>query len=199
MFAQANSTESASVQVEETIRVNYYGTLRVCDALFPLLRQNGRVVNVSSAAGHLSFITSPILKQKFSDVNVSVNEVNKLMDKFVKDAEDGRHVEEGWGVYQQDFIVAYFVSKTGISCFSFIQQRSLDAESPNRNISVNSVHPGSIETDMTVGLRTGKRGKPIEEGAKPILFLALEANLKGKYVWWDCEVVDWTSKKLNYY
>lgn len=36
----------------------------------------------------------------------------------------------------------------------------------------------------------------IEEGAKAPLFLALDADLKGKYVWYDCSVVAW-DKPLN--
>lgn len=31
----------------------------------------------------------------------------------------------------------------------------------------------------------------IEEGASAPLFLALEADFKGKYVWYDSSVVEW--------
>lgn len=46
---------------------------------------------------------------------------------------------------------------------------------------------GYVDTDMTShkGLLT------VEEGAKAPLFLALDADLKGKYVWNNCSVVAW--------
>jgi carbonyl reductase 1 len=40
-------------QARPTIRTNFYGTLAVCDALFPLLRSGGRVSNVASMSGPL--------------------------------------------------------------------------------------------------------------------------------------------------
>lgn len=68
-----------------------------------------------------------------------------------------------------------------------MQQRNLDKELPNRNIAVNHVHPGYVATDMT----NFKGHLTPEEGAKSALFTALEADFKGKYVWRDCQLVDW--------
>lgn len=79
-----NATEPFDIQAEETVRVNYFGTLRVCEALFPLLRQNARVVTVSSSAGFLKRIPSENLRGKFSDPNLTVDAISKLMDKFVR-------------------------------------------------------------------------------------------------------------------
>lgn len=73
-----------AVQAEETIRVNYYGTLRVCEALFPLLRQNARVVTVSSSAGFLRNIRSETLRAKFSEPDLTIERITNLMEKFVK-------------------------------------------------------------------------------------------------------------------
>ncbi|KAJ8979440.1 hypothetical protein NQ317_003219 [Molorchus minor] len=176
-----DATESFGEQAENTIAVNYFGTLRVCNALFPLLRTNGRVVNVSSSAGHLSRIPSVDLRAKFSDANLTVENLNKLMEKFVKDAKENKHQQEGWGNS------SYGVSKVGVSALTVIQQRIFDKEQPNRNISVNSVHPGYVDTDMT----SHKGPLTIEEGARAPLYLSLDSNLKGKYVWFDSHVVDW--------
>lgn len=83
--------------------------------------------------------------------------------------------------------MAYSVSKVGLSALTFIQQRLFDREEPNRNIAVNSVHPGYVDTDMT----NHKGPLTIEEGAVAPLYLALEANLKGKYIWSDKTESDW--------
>lgn len=98
------------------------------------------------------------------------------------DAKAGKHIERGWGNS------AYVVSKVGCSALSFIQQRMLDNEKPCRNISVNAVHPGYVDTDMT----SHKGHLTIEEGASAPLHLALDDHgLKEKYVWHDKTVIDW--------
>jgi carbonyl reductase 1 len=186
------SKEPASVKAKETIRTNYYGTLWLCNALFPLLRQNARVVNVSSSAGHLSHIKADDLKAKFNDKNITVDELNKLMDTYVRDAAEGK--EDRWAGPPYP---PYIVSKVGLSCLTQIQQKLFDAEKPNRNIYVNSCHPGFIETDLTSEMRAKVPGAgSIEEGATAPLFLALETTLKGKYVWKDCKVIDWDAPSL---
>jgi len=75
----------------------------------------------------------------------------------------------------------YAASKAGIEGFS----RALGAEVASRNITVNSVAPGFIETDMTTALSSDQRsamlarvpaarlGKP-EEVAALVKFLASE-------------------------
>lgn len=51
---KAAAAEPAAVQAKVTLGVNYFGTLRVCEHLVPLLRPPyGRVVNVGSMAGGL--------------------------------------------------------------------------------------------------------------------------------------------------
>jgi carbonyl reductase 1 len=190
---QGVSKEPASVKAKETIRTNYYGTLWLCNALFPLLRQNGRVVNLSSSAGHLSHIRGDDLKAKFNDKNITVDELNKLMDAYVRDAAEGK--EETWAAPPYP---SYIVSKVGLSCLTQIQQKLFDAEKPNRNISVNSVHPGFIETDLTSEMRTTVPGAgSLEEGARAPLFLALESTVKGKYVWKDCRIIDWDAPSVE--
>lgn len=63
-----------------------------------------------------------------------------------------------------------------------------DDEKPCRNISVNAVHPGYVDTDMT----SHKGTLTIEEGASAPLYLALDDHgLKEKYIWHDKNVVDW--------
>lgn len=47
---------------DETINTNFIGTMRTCEALAPLLTENGRIVNVSSIAGSLRIIKDPGLQ-----------------------------------------------------------------------------------------------------------------------------------------
>lgn len=67
---------------ESTITVNYFALLHVCEALFPYLKENARVVNISSSAGHLSRIPNVLLRKQFSNPNLTVSELNNLMKNY---------------------------------------------------------------------------------------------------------------------
>lgn len=97
-------------------------------------------------------------------------------------ARDGKNAELGWGNS------CYAVSKVALSALTIIHQRQFDNEPQKRGISVNSVHPGYVDTDMT----NHKGVLTVEEGAKAPLYLALEPHgLRGQFVWRDTKVVDW--------
>ncbi|CAG9762022.1 unnamed protein product [Ceutorhynchus assimilis] len=192
---QSDDPTPFGIQSKESIRVNYYGTLNVCEQLFPILRQNARVVNLTSSFGHSSKIQSPELRSKFTDKNLTLPELNELVDQFVTDSiADEVATKKKWSPLWP----SYIVSKVALSALSFLQQRTLDCEIPNRNISVNAVHPGYIETDLSRELTSRIPGAlSIEEGAKAPLFLALEADFKGKYVWEDCSLKDWEGPEIE--
>lgn len=100
-----------------------------------------------------------------------------------RDAKENKTEQEGWGKLPY---CAYVLSKVCVTAFTNIQQKIFDKEVPYRNISINSVHPGWIKTDINEhGFQT------TEQGARGPLYLALDANLKGKYVWFDCQLIDW--------
>lgn len=177
-----NTIEPFSEQAEVTVQVNYFSVLHVCETLFPILRPNARVVNVSSVLGHLSKIPSPVLRSKLGSSTLTVEKLNELMNKFILAAKDGKHTDQGWGNS------AYAVSKVGVCALTIIQQREFDNETKNRGILVNSVHPGYVNTDMT----NHKGPLTVEEGAKAPLYLALEPHgLRGQYVWHDSTVANW--------
>ncbi|GJQ71693.1 hypothetical protein Trydic_g11387 [Trypoxylus dichotomus] len=173
--------------VKKVIDTNYFGLLRVSEAFLPLLRNDARVVNVSSMLGHLSKIPSAELRRKFSDSSLTVAKLNDLMDQYLRDFKAGVAVEKGWGNNN------YNVSKVGVSALTRVHQKLVDENYPNKNISVNSVHPGYVSTDLT-----DHRGVlTTDEGAKSSIFAALEAeNLKGQFIWYDKRVVDWTASSM---
>ena len=69
---------------QDTVRVNFTATLNVCNALFPLLRENARVVNVASRAGMLSVIKNDSLKEKLTRESATVEDIVEVMDLFVE-------------------------------------------------------------------------------------------------------------------
>lgn len=173
-------------QAQVTIDVNFFGLLKVCKFLFPYLRNNARVVNISSSCGHLFCIPSEKMRQKFTDPTLTEENLSNLMKQFVSDAKEGKNEEKGWGSS------AYVVSKVGVSALTFLQQKAFDAKSTG--IIVNAVHPGYVDTDMT----SHKGPLTIEQGAVAPLYAALQPKdgneLRGKYIWYNKQVVDWYKK-----
>ncbi|XP_045456662.1 carbonyl reductase [NADPH] 3-like [Melitaea cinxia] len=176
---KSNAPEPEGVQAEETLRVNYFSVLSTCEILFPLLRNGARVVNISSSLGHLSYIPSEKLRQKFQDPKLTIPELSDLMRQYVEAAKQGTQAAE-WGDS------AYNVSKVGLTALTMIQQRLLN----DRDIKVNAVHPGYVDTDMS----SHQGPLSIDQGAQAPLYLALDApdSVKGQYVWYDKRIVSWS-------
>ena len=186
------ATEPMHLQAKVTIQTNYFGTKQACDILFPLLKPGARVVNVSSSAGFLLNVcgdepAAGRLRKLLasSDSTLSVNELDDLMNQFIKAAEDGTFKEKGWGGS------TYVASKVGLSALSRIQQRLLEMDE-RPDIVVNHVHPGYVDTDMT----SHKGPLTIEQGAKSSIYCALlppNTDIKGQYLWDKCQIVDWVN------
>lgn len=49
-------------EAEDTMNTNFIGTMRMCEAMKPLLTENGRIVNVSSMAGSLRIFKDPAMR-----------------------------------------------------------------------------------------------------------------------------------------
>ncbi|XP_014359075.2 carbonyl reductase [NADPH] 3 [Papilio machaon] len=175
---KVDAKESLAVQAAETLRVNYFSVLTTCEVLFPILRNGARVVNISSLAGHLSLIKSESLRNRLKDPKLTIPELSELMNQYIEDVKQGIHSDK-WGNS------SYVVSKVGLTALTKIQQRQLN----DKDIKVNAVHPGYVDTDMT----SHKGTLSIDEGAVAPLFLALDApdSVRGQYVWCDKRIVDW--------
>jgi len=192
MAYKVAATEPFAEQAEVSCRVNFIGTLNVCNELFPLLRKHGRVVHVSSSAGHLQRINgqepeSIELRKQFADPELTTAKLIEIIDTFVSLTKQAKHRENGWPNS------AYSVSKVAVSALTRIQQRELDQSRPDDDLVVNSVHPGYVDTDMT----SHKGELTIDQGADaPVHLALLPPNVKeprGGYVWHNKAIVDWVN------
>jgi len=172
---KAANEASFSEQAEVTNSCNFYGTLEVCQVLFPILKKNARVVNVSSGTSESTYRKlSDELKAKFSKPDLKMQGLKDLIAAFIQAAKDDKVEERG---YPKS---AYGMSKLAVSFMTQIHQREID-EKENKNILINSCCPGYVDTDMS----SHKGPLTVEEGADTPAFLALipvdDTSPKGTY------------------
>ncbi|CAF4924479.1 unnamed protein product [Pieris macdunnoughi] len=181
---KVNAPDPIAVQAEQTLFVNYYSVLSTCEILFPILRNGARVINISSSCGHLSKIKSEKLRNRLKDPNLTIEGLSSMMQEYIDAAKQGTHAGD-WGNS------CYVVSKVAVTALTMVQQRML----ADRDIKVNAVHPGYVDTDMT----SHKGVLTIDEGAVAPLYIALDApdSVKGQYVWKDKRIISWEGKLVD--
>lgn len=157
------SEEMLSVQVRETMKVNFWGNLDCCNILFPLLRPGARVVNVTSIYCRSTLRDcSPLYRTQFTNPAIAMSQLEQLMAHFQKCADAGTCHVNGWPTF------AYGVSKIGITVMTQIQQREFD-QAKVQDILVNACCPGWCKTDMGGAGAT----KSAARGADTPVYLAL--------------------------
>jgi len=161
---------------KRTLEVNYKGTLEMCQAFLPLLRQNpsapSRIVNLSSIASSLNAY-SEHLQSRFRSANkdLSLPELSEIADSYLATIPSKTESENGFGPPRR----SYSFSKALVNAFTFILARE------NPDVLINCCCPGWVATDM--GRLIGKPPKKEEDGAKIPVRLALEdlGGVTGRY------------------
>lgn len=173
------------------IDINYGGILNAQEYLFPLLRDNARVLNISSDCGHLSNLRNMDWIKRLSKKDLSKTDIDDFVNWFLESVKKGTFKRSDFA--DGGTIPSYRVSKVALSALTMVQQKELEP----RGISVNSIHPGLVSTDMTmhIGFLT-----PDEAAETPVdLVLDAPPSLKGKYIWYNGEIVDWFDYKSDRY
>ncbi|CAL1532446.1 unnamed protein product [Lymnaea stagnalis] len=171
-------------QVAATTRTNFFSTLEACQVLFPILRPHSRVVNLSSMSSQMGLARcSEALRARFTDSNLTMDELRALVNKFVETAKVNKHLEAGFCGS------SYFLSKIGVTVMSMIQQREIDSQGAN-DIVVNACCPGYVATDLT----NHQGSLTIDEGAAtPVYCALLPPNInspRGKFIR-EKKIADW--------
>ncbi|VDN07334.1 unnamed protein product [Thelazia callipaeda] len=174
------ATEPPEEQAAITIGVNYEGTKQVSNILFPLIRNGGRVVNVSSSEGVIAGRYSNEIIAKLTSPSLTVADIDKFTQDYIKACAPDKREEMGFPKS------AYKVSKAAMIALSFIQAKELRS----RNVLVNVCHPGYVDTDMTSHMGP----LAVEEGADTPIFLAtLEGNEPTGKFFYKRKIIDWNT------
>ncbi|KAL8673966.1 MAG: hypothetical protein Q9168_001609 [Polycauliona sp. 1 TL-2023] len=94
-----------------TLDINYQGTLNMCQTFIPLLKKNGRIVNVSSAGSSLNGYSSKI-QQRFRDPNMTLPDLHQMMKEYQNSANNKTESRDGWKSQ------AYGVTKAAINAMT---------------------------------------------------------------------------------
>ncbi|KAF5927511.1 hypothetical protein HPG69_016150 [Diceros bicornis minor] len=141
------------IQAEVTMKTNFFGTRDDCTELLPLIKLQGRVVNVSSIMNFMDLKNcSPELQQKFTSETITEEDLVGLMNKFTEDTKNGVHIKEAWPNIRA---MAYGVSKMGITVLSRIYARKLSEKRRGDKILLNACCPGTQQNTFR-----GKEIKP---------------------------------------
>ncbi|XP_049870328.1 carbonyl reductase [NADPH] 1-like [Pectinophora gossypiella] len=174
---------SSYEDAKKLIDTNFMSILTISKILYPLLKDNARIINISSDWGLLSNIRKQVWLDTLIKDDLSEEEILQFVNDFLQAAKTGKSAFVSFAGHYGD----YKVSKVALSALTFVQQRKFNEQ--GKGISVNCVHPGFVKTDMTKGMGDFTP----ERGARAPLYLALEApqTLKGTFVWHDCHQVNW--------
>ncbi|CAH2087177.1 unnamed protein product [Euphydryas editha] len=168
-------------EAKRVIEINYKSYFNIQDYLFPILNKNARVINVSSSFGHLANLKNTYWIERLTKLDIKTEDVDAFVDWFLTSVKNETLKKENFGT---ETFLAYRVSKIAACALTRVQNRNID-----RNIAINSLHPGFIKTDMT----RDSGELTVEEASKTPVYLALDADqsLKGKYIWYDKTEMDW--------
>jgi len=146
----------------KTFAINYYGIKLLNEHLFPIMRENGRIINVSSQLAAMALQeTSVELQKKYTSSTLTTNELDQLVEDFVSAIET--HTLDDLGYHNKAFTLIYGISKAALNTLTQIEAREW---SPIKNLLVLSVSPGFCATDMT---EHASNARSPEMGADSIL------------------------------
>lgn len=182
VFPKVNDEMTVERVAKETMNINYFGTINVSNALFPLLRSNARVVNVSSKLGLLTRVVSEELRKKIADPSNSIEQISQIANDYINACTNGTYKSLGYPN------TAYDMSKVALCAATMIQQKLIDMDKSRENIKISSATPGYCKTDMT-----GQNGEfTAEEGADtPVFLTQVDNSVVGGQFWSDRKVCDW--------
>ncbi|CAF3797795.1 unnamed protein product [Rotaria sp. Silwood1] len=149
----------------EVFSINYYGMKTLNEHLFPLVRDNGRVINVASACGpNMLFEASKDLQEKYSSSTLTTEQLDCLVEDFISAI--AKNTIEELGYNPKSSYLIYSVAKAAVIALTRIEARQWSGA---KAVLILSVCPGFCATDIN---KNAPGARPAELGADSILYVA---------------------------
>lgn len=147
----------------EIFATNYYGVKSLSEQASPLIRENGRIVNVASEVGAWTLHDmSTQLQSRYKSPTLTKEQIDELLQEYIA-ALQSKTVEQ-LGYNTKFPMLAYGVSKAALIAFTHVEARQWSGA---KNVLVLAVCPGYCATDMN---NHGPGARPAEMGADSILY-----------------------------
>jgi len=180
MYGLVNNAGGSLNTDRETIQLNTYALIRVCEAFLPLIqKQGGRIVQISSASGpsYVSKLSQELQAMMVDGMVTFAETESRIIEPFLSIKEDKSLSEDeqktaltGLGLADG----AYGVAKASVNSYTVELARRCP------DLLTNSCTPGWIATDLTKSYAEKQGKDPLElgmktpaEGAKAALYLTM--------------------------
>jgi carbonyl reductase 1 len=148
----------------ELFNTNYYGVHILKENLIPLMRQNGRIINVSSQIGpYVLQEASPALQEKYTSSTLTKDQLDQLVEDFISAIESNNLESLGYNPTSRALV--YGVSKAALNALTQVEVREW---SNIKNLLIVSVTPGLCATDLARGVPNARSP---ELGADSVLYV----------------------------
>jgi NAD(P)-dependent dehydrogenase (short-subunit alcohol dehydrogenase family) len=161
----AISTREITVDgARELFATNYFGIKLLNKHLSPLIRENGRIINVASEVGAWTLHEmSNDLQNKYQSSTLTEEQLDAIVQDFISAIESNNLNKLGYN--DKSIYLVYGVSKTALLALTRIEARQWSGA---KNVLVLSVCPGYCSTDLN---NHGPGSRPAELGADSILYV----------------------------
>lgn len=153
------------------LEINVFGTINFTEEMIKnnMINKKGKIICVGSAGGNLNLLNSNKLKNNFKNAKTTQDLLN-LAQSFKNSFLRGTTEIDGWCGK------SYYVSKMIINSYPRIL--SYRSEIEQNDISVYSIHPGWVRTDMggSIAPLTNKQGAECE-----VFLIELPDGINRKY------------------
>ncbi|CEF68530.1 Short-chain dehydrogenase/reductase SDR family and Glucose/ribitol dehydrogenase family and NAD(P)-binding domain-containing protein [Strongyloides ratti] len=174
-----DATESPLIQAKSTIGINYYGTKMVSKYLIPLIKDEGRIVNICSMCGKMAGYYSEEKIELFKKNTYTEEDIDSFVEKYIASCEPDVRTTNGYPCS------SYRVSKAAEIALTMLYHRQL----MDRKIRAIACCPGYVATDMT----NYKGPLTIDEGTVTPLYCALNDDAPSGEFIEHCKVSKWLS------
>lgn len=159
-----NAGIRTSDAAREIFNTNYYGVKLLNECIVHLMRDNGRIINVSSrVATRILEDASKTIQDKYTSTTLTGDQLDQLVEHFISSIETNTLHNLGYNPQSIDLV--YGVSKAALNALTQIEARQW---SNTNHLLVVSVTPGLCATDMS---RHMSRARSPQLGADSVLYL----------------------------